>query len=268
MNVKAGGWSRLNFAGVLGHAPLPDDAQCPSCSWFDVSHPGLRQVLRDRCHGDEKALGLLLYQAQCKCHFAEEKRRAAEGLRWEQANLPRGHPKCFASFKPAPGTDVMLEAARDFAAHIDVHCLVLTGPVGVGKSHMLEAICRARLDQGRTARYELVSSFLDRLRTTYSDTNRQEDVSELLAWYERRDVLALDDLGLEKGTEWAIEKLVTVVDERLRNQRDLVVATNRGSEEMRRYSDRLASRLFGDNLALGAVRVVTVDTLDYRQSRV
>ena len=257
------GLKKLNFGGVLGHGPLPNDSQCPVCGWFDVTHPGLRQVLRDRTHGDEKLLGTLLYQAQCKCLKVEQKRQRDVALRWEQANLPHHAPRIFDAFEAVAGTGEMLDAAKLFATGGGPRCLVLVGSVGVGKSHMLEAICRAYLMKGKTARYELVSSFLDRLRSTYDDGS-QEDITELMAWYERRGVLALDDLGMERNTEWAVEKLVAVVDGRLRNHQDLVVATNRTATQMRAYSERLASRLFGASALLGDVHVVEVRAPDYR----
>ena len=263
--TEPGRLAPLKYHGFLGFAPLPDETQCPVCGYFDVSHNDVQAIMRDRARGDEQVKGRLLAQAQCRCKLIEDKQKSRNALRYQEANLPRHPPHTFETFVLRDGVAEMLEAARAMCEPQNgPRCLVLKGPVGVGKSHMLEAVCRFYLGKGRTARYELVSSLLDRLRSTYSDAST-EDVADLLGWYGSRGVLALDDLGMEKPTEWALEKLVAIVDQRLRDRRDLVVATNRSERDMAAYSPRLASRLFGDNASVGDVRVVEVVAPDFRR---
>ena len=42
--------------------PLPDDSQCPTCDYFDVTHPDVRRILLDR-----DPTKRIFQQAQCKC---------------------------------------------------------------------------------------------------------------------------------------------------------------------------------------------------------
>jgi DNA replication protein DnaC len=58
------------------------------------------------------------------------------------------------------------------------------------------------------------------------------------------DLLVIDDLGAEKGTEWVVEQLYRIVDYRYRMCLPLVVTTNLSGREIRdRFGDRILSRL-------------------------
>jgi hypothetical protein len=58
------------------------------------------------------------------------------------------------------------------------------------------------------------------------------------------DVLALDDLGAERPTDWALDRLSTLVDARYAAGRPILAATNLPVEEWHdAYGDRVASRL-------------------------
>jgi len=58
------------------------------------------------------------------------------------------------------------------------------------------------------------------------------------------DVLVLDDLGAEKQTEWVLEQLYSIVNERWQNERAIVVTSNPGVDELReQIGQRTVSRL-------------------------
>lgn len=183
---------------------------------------------------------------------------------WQEASLPYpdSEARTFASFVPREGTEEMLTAAQVFARGEGPPVLVLAGSYGSGKSHMLEAIGRAVLDRGFTVRYEMAGRFLVRLRSCF-EMDAIAEFSELLDWYYIRYLMLLDDLGMEKPTEWASERLTELVEERLTKGRRLVVATNKSREQMQAVYPRLASRLFGENVP--GLRVVYVTATDYRR---
>ena len=249
-------FQRLRSAGE----PLPNDSQCPICGYFDITHPDLRRILLDR--DPTKAI---FQQAQCKCRSREEQQRRDEELRHAQAALPSGGtPRTFDNFVVRPGTDDMLAAARRFADRQGPRMLVLVGQTGTGKTHLLEAIGRHALESGRTVRYDLASTFLTRLRHTY-ESDSGEDVHDLTAWYQRRDTVLLDDIGMEAATAWVREQLTTLVEERLHSGGWMVLATNLNKAAMSdRMGDRLASRLYAGNPNLPEVSVVINTAEDYR----
>ena len=247
---------RLRSAGE----PLPDDAQCPICMYFDITHPDVRRFLLDRDPSKR-----VFHQAECKCQSREEQRSRDDQLRHAQAALPTGGtPRTFDNFRTRPGTDDMMAAARRFADRQGPRMLVLVGQTGTGKSHLLEAIGRQALESGRTVRYDLASTFLNRLRHTY-DSDSGDDLHDLMAWYQRRDTVLLDDVGMEAATDWAREQLTTLVEERLHSGGWMVLATNLNKAGMAdRMGDRLASRLYARNPELPEVSIVVNTAEDYR----
>ena len=123
----------------------------------------------------------------------------------------------------------------------------------------MEAIGRQFLDQGRTVRYELVAHLLDKLRRSYS-SDTENHITEVCYG---ADVLMLDDMGLEKPSDWVREQITALVDERWRNNRMLVVGTNENHTSIEeKLGSRLASRLFDSSS--GKAKVVYLVTEDYR----
>ena len=237
----------MQHLSVPWHPPppdilLPEEAQCPLCGGFDAGHPDVRRILQRRSALEypRASPGYLMAMAQCRCTEREESRRL---LRHQEANLP--HQDTPWTFATSPVSGLAKEYALLFAQGEGPRCLLLMGGTGTGKSGLLESMGREALGRGRTVRYELVSSLLDRLRHTYADRNDDLDLHELIGWYQRSWLLLLDDLGMEKASDWAAERVTALVDERLRMGLRLAVATNLAREAMaERMGERLASRLF------------------------
>lgn len=203
--------------------------------------------------------------AACKCDEMAAKQKMVESMRHKQANLPvRESTKTFSNFFKKE-VEEALEASRAFVDGNGPTTLMFVGKTGCGKSHLLEAIGRQMLYEGKRVRYEQVADFLDTLRYSYQDSSDQ-DIHELMLWYQRQHVLLLDDLGASKRTEWAEERLTAIIDERMRTARPLVVATNCPNQDAmaEKLGDRIASRLFQTNEALSEVNVVIMTAADYR----
>jgi DNA replication protein DnaC len=245
----------------MGQTIMPDEAQCPVCGYFDVAHPDVKRLLT---HRDPS--GGLLYRAQCRCLALEERTRRDYELRKMQANLPHPKdPKTFVNFNMTEQLKAAVVASREFANSEGPPLLFLVGSTGAGKSHLMEAIGRHILETSAwTVRYEASSSLLMRLRETVSDYS-EDDMAEVLAWYQRRRFFLLDDLGAEKRSDFTVERLTELIDERMRMGWRTAISTNLGREELAdRCGERLASRLFQTRADLKEVRRVTIAATDYR----
>lgn len=127
--------------------------------------------------------------------------------------------------------------------------LLLTGDKGRGKTHLACGVVRELFEHhGVRGQFWPVVDLLDRYRATFDADRATETVEQVDAQLRRLDLLVLDDLGTQKSTEWAEERLYRLVDERYRDMRPLVVTTNVTLQEM---PDRVMSRL-----ADGAVSTV------------
>lgn len=129
--------------------------------------------------------------------------------------------------------------------------LILTGPMGVGKTFTALAAIRADVEDGAKVRYWSTGRLLQELRPGASAT------PEVLAGLLDADVLILDDLGVEKVSEWTSEQLSIVVDDRYQHLRPVIVTTNDLGSLAGSTRDRGRSRLLDGAtvLSVGGARL-------------
>ena len=115
---------------------------------------------------------------------------------------------------------------RSIGDHLDAgRGLWFDGPVGTGKTSLAILVAKAAKDAGRSYAVYPVPRLLAEIKRTFD-----RDASDTYLGFFRRlctvDVLVLDDLGAEKQTEWVLEQLYSIVNERWQDQRSIVVTTN------------------------------------------
>jgi DNA replication protein DnaC len=99
------------------------------------------------------------------------------------------------------------------------------GPVGTGKTSLAILVAKAAKEAGRSYAVYPVPRLLAEIKRTFD-----RDADDNYMGFFRRlctvDVLVLDDLGAEKQTEWVLEQLYSIVNERWQDRRSIVVTTN------------------------------------------
>lgn len=115
--------------------------------------------------------------------------------------------------------------------------LVLLGPVGVGKTHAAVAIARRRhFEYGQLVRFAPVVELLDAMRPNGD--------AEFVTNCDHAQLLILDDLGVERATEWTMERLYLLVNRRWLSERPTIVTSNLGPEALlEAIGPRMYSRL-------------------------
>lgn len=133
--------------------------------------------------------------------------------------------------------------------------LLLVGPVGSGKTYAALAAVRPFVEAGEHVEVWSSVELLDQLRPGHE--------SGVLERAQTCALLVLDDLGVERPTEWAAERLFAIVNTRWQYRRPIVVTTNASSSAdiAERLGERMASRLVGS----GAV-VVRLNEADRRRT--
>ena len=147
--------------------------------------------------------------------------------------------------------EIALEARADAHAFADnfgkvYRNLLLNGNTGVGKTFLTNCIAKDLLDRGYTVLY--LSAF--RLFEIFSyyrfgDRERSQKASMDFDTILDCDLLVIDDLGTEIPSSYTTSQLFICLEERDLRHAPTLISTNLSMDELgKRYSDRIASRLF------------------------
>ena len=162
----------------------------------------------------------------CACREQRVKRVVTGRLRGGLSRRLLG-----ASLERNPNLDPHLIAhVRSFAEGIDEHVragrgLWFHGPVGTGKTSLALYVAKAARDAGHTYAVYSVPLLLAEMRQTYA-RDADDSYMALFRRLSTVDLLVLDDLGAEKQTEWVLEQLYSLINERWQDERSIVVTTN------------------------------------------
>jgi DNA replication protein DnaC len=122
--------------------------------------------------------------------------------------------------------------------------LWLFGDTGTGKTTLAMLISKAALEAGNSVAIYSLPKLLARIRRTY-DTAPGGD--SYLSFFERLtsvDLLHIDDLGAEKRSDWVLEQLYALINERYEEQRSILITTNLRHDELEdQIGARTVSRL-------------------------
>lgn len=125
--------------------------------------------------------------------------------------------------------------------------LLLVGDLGVGKTGLQIGLIKKALADGRTALFRPSVELLSDIRATYRTRDGStDDESDLLNACKGADVLALDDLGSERATGWAQDRLYEIINARYNERRPTILTTNTGPEELEEHlGPRILARVNG-----------------------
>lgn len=108
--------------------------------------------------------------------------------------------------------------------------LIITGKSGVGKTHLATAILNKLTEKDMLVLMGRLISLLDVIKGTYKDFfSKEKDIIEL---YSKVDMLIIDDLGTERISSWALEKLYTIIENRNENKLPIIVTTRCNKESL------------------------------------
>ena len=117
--------------------------------------------------------------------------------------------------------------------------LLLWGDVGPGKSFLAACIANALLEKGVPVLMTNFSKILNQMGAMYSDERYR-----YIASFNRFSLLIIDDLGIERNTEYALEQVYAVVDERYKAGLPLIITTNLTISQLRNPEDVAHARIY------------------------
>ena len=188
----------------------------------------------------------------CRCESEELKRQEAEAKRRaEQEELKRLRSvglqdivlRSF-TFENDCGYNLQIAKARKYVEHFDEmekngQGLLLWGDVGTGKTFMAGCIANALLDRGIPVLMTNFSRVLMRLTS-----NIAEDKNAFLDGLDAFRLLVIDDLGIERNTDFALEQVFSVIDRRCQSNKPVIITTNLNLDELKNPQDLPHARIY------------------------
>ncbi|NWA24033.1 ATP-binding protein [Pseudomonas gingeri] len=210
-----------------GNCPIHGEVDRSEVEQFDGSML-VRPCKQCQYHGLRVAPAGSSERSQALAHLQAEKLNSAlvgSGI------SPRFAESTFASYSAAtPAMVQALELCQEYADNFGEHFaagrnLLLTGNVGTGKTHLASGIVRRVIDLGAVA---VITTAAEVIRTFKRSMDRNSgfsegDVIDELASF---DLLVLDEVGAQAGTQYELAVLHEVIDRRYQDVKPMVLVSN------------------------------------------
>ena len=181
------------------------------------------------CDGSTWVLDEVTGEARpCRCREQRVRKAVSGGI---GTGIGRRFLEVSFEREPIVSLDpIVLRQVRAFVRSIDDQLeagrgLWFDGPVGTGKTSLAVLVAKAAKEAGRSYAVYPVPRLLAEIKRTY-DRDSSDSYLSVFRRLCSVDLLVLDDLGVEKQTEWVLEQLYSIVNERWQDRRSIVVTTN------------------------------------------
>lgn len=178
----------------------------------------------------------------------EAKLRAAERALQQRIGRicipPRFAGKTFADYRSDNEAQArVLRVCTRFAEIADSgESLILCGKPGTGKTHLACAIARRFAERGKTGLFLTVLAALRHVKSTYrrdSELSESDAIADLV----EPDLLILDEIGMQVGSEHEKMLVFDVINERYQQCRSTILISNLDQAELSEFlGDRLIDR--------------------------
>lgn len=191
---------------------------------------------------------------QCDCdkrREMEEKKTAENKAAMERVNRlkdaslmgERFQRAKFENSKITQYNERNLKLCRRYAERFDEmvakkQSLLFWGNVGTGKSFAAACIANYLLDRGVPV---MMTSFVKLLSLIQNGDEKEADIISRL---NSAKLVIFDDLGAERNTDYALEKIYNIIDSRYQRELPIIFTTNLTITEMKNETDNRYKRIY------------------------
>lgn len=142
----------------------------------------------------------------------------------------------------------LYDFCRDYAANFNSvkktgRSFLMLGTVGTGKTHLSIGIALEVMKSSHSAVFTSASKIFRSIKDTYHKGSHQKE-SEVMAVYTQCDLLIIDEVGVQRGSDFEKETFFDVINERYENMRPTIILSNLTIEEIKVFlGERVFDRL-------------------------
>ncbi len=228
---------------------------CPVCGepiWRNLCVPlfdgngGTKEIKVHRmcrCERDKKDK----YEKRIK--FEEEQRKIDKLRNLSLIDVKLSNVR-FQNYKITSENQRMFNIAKRYVDNFDDMLkkhqgLLFWGGVGTGKSYTAAAIANELIDRMYSAVMTSFIKLINELMRFGSDDNEKRlSAADYIQRLNQAQLLVIDDLGAERGTDFALEKVYDIIDSRYRSGKPIILTTNLEMSYMKNCDDIRYNRIY------------------------
>lgn len=183
------------------------------------------------------------YEEELKQERLRKDREAVERLRDMSLMDEKFRDSTFDRFKLTQDNTRQFKLCRRYATAFDEMMgknqgLLFWGKPGTGKTYSAACIANYLLDNRQPV---VMTSFVKLIAELQK---QQFDEESIIGNLNRAALLIIDDLGAERSTDYALERVYNIVDSRYRAKKPMLLTTNLSLAEMQSTTDIRYARIY------------------------
>lgn len=235
--ISESGAERLAEGDHIGEDGLVYCGKCGSRKQLRVKFGDRTHVVRCVCKCESKEL-----EEKKKQEEYEEQMRRINRLKEASMMDKKYREVTFDKYEVREENKKVFEMAKKYVDRFqDMYKknqgLLLYGPVGTGKSFTAACIGNYLLDNAKPV---IMTSFVKILQDIWENDREAEYITILNS----ASLLIVDDLGTERETDYALEKVYNIIDSRVRANKPMIITSNLELNDMMECEDIRKKRIY------------------------
>lgn len=235
--ISESGAERLAEGDHIGEDGLVYCGKCGSRKQLRVKFGDKTHVVRCVCKCESKEL-----EEKKRQEEYEEQMRRINRLKEASMMDKKYREVTFNKYEVREENKKVFEMAKKYADRFqDMYKknqgLLLYGPVGTGKSFTAACIGNYLLNNAKPV---IMTSFVKILQDVWENDREAEYITILNS----ASLLIIDDLGTERETDYALEKVYNIIDSRVRANKPMIITSNLELNDMMECEDIRKKRIY------------------------